>query len=78
VTHPLLMIGRFSFDGFVASIIVSSCLLFGKNKIKCHKIKNPKLQTSSPLDEEENELRRCSQLKSNNQRLSHLLKRLAL
>jgi hypothetical protein len=28
------MIGRFSFDGFVASIIVSSWLLFGKKKKK--------------------------------------------
>jgi hypothetical protein len=52
------MIGRFSFDGFVASIIVSSWLLFGQNKKKkSHKIENPKLQTSSPLDEEENELK---------------------
>ncbi len=31
--------------------------LWQKKKEKSHKIKNPKLQTSSPLDEEENQLR---------------------
>jgi hypothetical protein len=49
-----------------------------KKKEKSNKIKNPKLQTSSPLDEEENELRHFSQLKSNNQRIFHLIKRLSL
>jgi hypothetical protein len=80
VTHPLLMIGRFSFNGFVASIIVSSWLLFAPPppKKESHMIENPKLQTSSSLDEEENELRHCSQLKSSNQRISHLIKRLFL
>jgi hypothetical protein len=49
--------------------------LWPKKKKESHKIENPKLRTSSPLEEEENELRHCSQLKSNNQRISDLIKR---